>query len=86
MDTATSDVWYDPLAQSIMCDQTDGMFITKVDIFFQAKDDTLPVWTEVRTMKDGYPSSVVMPFSKISKAPADVTTSATGAIANHLYI
>ena len=79
--TATSDVWYDPLAQSIMCDQTDGMFITKVDIFFQAKDDTLPVWTEVRTMSDGYPSNVVMPFSKISKAPADVTTSETGATA-----
>ena len=26
-DTATSNVWYDPLAQSIMCDQTNGMFI-----------------------------------------------------------
>ena len=80
-DQATSGVWYDPLAQSIMCDQTKGMFITKLDVFFQAKDDTLPVWVEVRTMVNGYPSSVVMPFSKTSKSPADINVDATGATA-----
>ena len=49
-DQATSGVWYDPLAQSIMCDQTKGMFITKLDVFFHSKDDTLPVWIEVRSV------------------------------------
>ena len=80
-DTAQSGVWYDPLAQSIMCDKTTGMYITKVDVFFQAKDDTLPVWVEVRTMVNGYPSSVVMPFSKVSLTPSDITVSATAATA-----
>ena len=42
--------WYDPLAQSIMCDHASGMFITKVDVFFSHKDDTLPVWCELRSM------------------------------------
>ena len=25
------DVWYDPLAQSVMCNEEDGIFITKFD-------------------------------------------------------
>ena len=58
-----------------------GMFITKLDVFFQAKDDTLPVWCEVRTVTNGYPSNVIMPFSKVSLTPSDVTVDATGATA-----
>ena len=80
-DTAVTGVWYDPLAQSIMCDKTTGMYITKLDIFFSAKDDSLPVWCEVRTMVNGYPSNTVMPFSKISKQPADITISGTADVA-----
>ena len=80
-DTATTGVWYDPLAQSIMCDKSTGMYITKVDVFFQAKDDTLPVWCEIRSVVNGYPSNVVMPFSKISLEPASVNLSATAATA-----
>jgi hypothetical protein len=30
-----------------MCDHESGMFITKVDVFFHSKDDTLPVWFQV---------------------------------------
>jgi len=70
--------WYDPLAQTLMCDQTNGMFVTKVDVFFQAKDDTLPVWVELRTVRDGYPSQDIFPFSKIVKTPAEINIDATG--------
>ena len=80
-DTATSGIWYDPLAQTVMCDQNKGMFITKLDVFFQAKDDTLPVWCEVRSVVNGYPSNEILPFSKISLTPSqvnlDTTTAAT---------
>ena len=69
--------WYDPLAQTIMCDQPNGMFITKLDVFFAAKDDTLPVWCEVRNVVNGYPGQTIFPFSKITKAPADVNIDAT---------
>ena len=75
--TAVTGVWYDPLAQTIMCDQPLGMFITKVDVFFQGKDDTLPVWVEVRSVLNGYPSNVLMPFGKVSKLPADINIDAT---------
>ena len=70
--------WYDPLAQTLMCDSTNGMFVTKVDIFFQAKDDTLPVWVELRTVRDGYPSQDIFPFSKIVKTPAEINIDAAG--------
>ena len=61
-----------------MCDSTNGMFVTKVDIFFQAKDDTLPVWVELRTVRDGYPSQDIFPFSKIVKTPAEINIDAAG--------
>ncbi len=70
--------WYDPLAQSLMCDSENGMFVTKVDIFFQAKDDTLPVWVELRTVRDGYPSQEIFPFSKIVKTPAEINLDVAG--------
>ena len=76
-DTALTGIWYDPLAQTVMCDQNKGMFITKLDVFFQAKDDTLPVWCEVRSVINGYPSNEILPFSKISLTPADVNIDAT---------
>ena len=74
---AITGVWYDPLAQTVMCDQPAGMFLTKVDVFFQGKDDTLPVWMEIRTVLNGYPSTTIMPFGKVSKLPADVNIDAT---------
>ena len=76
----TTGAWYDPLAQSIMCDHTSGMFLTKVDTFFSHKDDTLPVWCELRAMKDGYPSRDIFPFSKIVKTPAEVNVDVTGTL------
>ena len=73
--------WYDPLAQTILCDQTNGMFLTKLDVFFSEKDDALPVWCEVRDVKNGYPGRTILPFSKVTLQPADVNTSATSATA-----
>ena len=73
--------WYDPLAQTVMCDQPNGMYITKLDVFFAAKDDTLPVWCEVRNVVNGYPGQVIFPFSKIYKVPADVNIDASLATA-----
>ena len=62
------------LAQTIMCDKEGGMFITSVDIFFSHKDTSLPVWVEVRSVENGYPSREILPFSVKSLTPADVST------------
>lgn len=72
-DTSTGN-WYDPLAQSIMVDREGGIFATSVDIFFSHKDDELPVWVEIRSMKNGYPSDEILPFSKKYLTPAQINT------------
>ena len=73
--------WRDPLAQSFLIDSTGGMFMSSVDLYFQTKDDTLPVSVEIRTMHNGYPANVVVPFSTVNKNPADVNTSTDGSTA-----
>ena len=35
--------WYDPLAQTFLVTEEGGAFVTKVDLYFGQKDDTLPV-------------------------------------------
>ena len=68
--------WYDPLAQTVLCDQPNGMFVTKLDVFFSEKDDALPVWCEIRDVKNGYPGRTILPFSKVTLQPAEVSVSA----------
>lgn len=47
----------DPLAQSFFTyGVTGGMFLSSIDVYFQTKDDAIPVRCEVRTMINGYPS------------------------------
>jgi hypothetical protein len=71
---ASGDIWYDPLAQTILCDEEGGMFVTSVDIFFSHKDASLPVWVEIRSVVNGYPAKNILPFSVKSLTPADVNT------------
>ena len=67
----------DPLAQSVLISQENGLFITKVDVFFSAKDSALPVTLDCRTMSGGYPTQTVIPFSKVTLNPSEVSISAT---------
>ena len=53
--------WYDPLAQSFIVDETGGVFITSVDVYFFKKDDNIPVSMQVRTMENGYPTTTILP-------------------------
>ena len=70
--------WRDPLAQSFLVDSTGGMFASSIDVYFATKDTTMPVSIEIRTMHNGYPANVVLPFSTVTKNPADVNTSTDG--------
>lgn len=46
----------DPLAQSFFTyGVKGGLFITSIDLFFQSKDDSIPVTVELREMENGYP-------------------------------
>ena len=42
--------------QSFIVDSVGGEFITKVDLFFQEKDERVPVTIQIREMRDGYPT------------------------------
>ena len=57
-----------PIAQSFFVREASGIYITKVDLFFQAADETAPVSIEIRPMVNGVPSSsFVLPGSVKSK-------------------
>lgn len=73
--------WRDPLAQSFMVEANGGMFMTSIDLYFKTKDNSLPVSVEIRNMVNGYPGQVVLPFSVVTKNPADVNLSQDGSVA-----
>ena len=66
----------DPLAQSFMIDEADGLFITSLDAFFATKSDTIPVKAEIRNMVNGYPGKKVIPFAQKWLNPSQVNVSA----------
>jgi hypothetical protein len=72
----------DPLAQTFLVQpqlaNTDGVFVTSVDLFFKQKDSVQGVSVELRETSDaGYPTSIVLPFSRTYKRSASVTVSNT---------
>jgi len=73
--------WVDPLAQSFLIDIQGGIFITKLDLYFSAKDTVAPVYIQVREMENGYPTTTVLSGSEIVKLPSQVNISTTGLIA-----
>jgi len=77
----------DPLAETFFVDGTiypNGLFLSSLDIYFKSKDGgSIPVTAEIRTTVNGYPSTVVVPFSDISKLPDDVTTSEDASVATN---
>ena len=70
----------DPLAQSFSVDDEQGVFITGVEVFFQSKDENIPVLFEIRETNLGTPTSTVLPFSQVSIDPGDITISEDGSI------
>src|SRR6056300_1450776 len=71
----------DPLAQSFVVDEEDGIFITSLDAFFATKSDTIPVRAEIRNMVNGYPGQKVIPFAQKYLNPSSVNTSTDGSTA-----
>ena len=68
--------WWDPLAQTFLIEQKGGCFLSKVDVFFATKDDRIPVMLEIREVVNGYPGKRVLPFSRVTIKPEQVSISA----------
>jgi hypothetical protein len=76
----------DPLAQSFSVpDNGVGMFVTSFDFYFGAKDKSLPVRLELREMLNGIPTTTVVPGSKATMLPDDITTSTNGSVATRFH-
>ena len=72
----------DPLAQSfqITDNHPNGVYVTSVDVFFQSKDEEIPVTLQVRPIETGLPSSRILPFSVVVKDPSEVNISQDASI------
>lgn len=75
--------WYDPLAQTFQIQNEGGAFLTSVDVFFAARDAKTPVRVEIREVVNGYPGSVILPFSVVEKKAEEVTISNDSSVATN---
>ena len=81
--TQNRTLWSDPLAQTFLIQDEDlegGVYLTKVDLFFQQKDAEIPVAIDIRTVENGTPTQVIVPFSKVIKQAEDVVTSTDASV------
>lgn len=75
----------DPIAQTFRilpehAPDSDGLYLTSVDLFFQAKDDKAGVNVDIREVQNGFPTRKVLEFSKAHLLAKHIKTSATGSI------
>lgn len=69
---------YDPLAQSFFTyGVSGGLFLTSIDLYFQSKDDTVPVSIEIRPLINGFPGPLdpVATDRIVFKNPEDILLS-----------
>ena len=64
-----------PLTQLLYVEESSGIFATSVDIFFKSVDSELPITLELKTVKNGNPTSLTIPLSKKTIYPIGITTS-----------
>lgn len=70
------------VAQSFFVENDTGIVITSIDLYFSKKDDSLPVFLEMRPMKNGFPSSeIVMPGSTVVVSSSVVNVSDDASLA-----
>ena len=67
----------DPLAQTFFTyGVIGGCYVTKIDVFFQTKDATLPVTLEIRNVVNGYPGpKVVSEWASLTIEPSHINIS-----------
>ena len=68
-----------PLAQTfgISEDSGDGIFLTKLDLFFGAKSSTAPFTVEIREVENGTPTLVRVPYGIVTKQASTININAS---------
>ena len=68
-----------PIAQSFFINSVNGIYCTKVDLYFAAKDTALPIQIQIRPMNNGFPSASKIIPGTIKMLPASsVNVDTTG--------
>ena len=66
----------DPLAQTFYVDKIDGIYATRVRLYFATKSNSIPVQVELRPVENGHPSSTTtIPGSVVFVNPGNVAVS-----------
>jgi hypothetical protein len=77
MSTFSAKKFFDPMAQTFYVDTPNGVYITKVGLFFSSKSSTLPVTVEIRPASGSGPDALmVLPDSTVALPPSAVSISA----------
>lgn len=74
----------DPIAQTFLINEAPddvGVFISRIDLFFQTKDPTYGIEVQLREVNNGFPTSSIVPFSRVLKTSAEVNISSRGTTA-----
>ena len=61
--------WVDPLAQTFIIDQAGGLFVTKLDLFVQSKDPSIPLNVSIRSVENGIPTQQIVPGTDVNVYP-----------------
>lgn len=71
--------WVDPIAQSFLINNPEGIFATKVDLYFSSKPSIdVPVEVYIVTMENGIPTQNLVPLSSAYKNRDEVNINAKG--------
>ena len=72
----------DPIAQSfqITDEYPNGIYLTSIDVFFQSKDESIPVTLQIRPVETGLPGSTIIPFGEVILDPDQVNISQDASI------
>jgi len=71
----------DPISQtfSVNEEKSAGVFITKVDLYFFRKANSLPITVQIREVDNGHPTPNILPYASKTLFPTSITASTSSA-------
>ena len=74
-----------PIAQTFIINEpssgVEAVFLTKIDLYFQAKSNTFGVEVQIRETNNGFPTNIVVPYGSKIIESSEVTTSTNASTA-----
>ena len=82
--TQTTGEYKDPLAQSFTVDDSEGIFISSVDLYFQSVDFSGPLWIQMREVELGMPVTKYIAGSEVTVDPNSIVTSQDASVPTNI--